>query len=160
MGAAAQLHPTTEQVPQAPAPPLSPESPDLVPSTSTEFTLRKNTLNPTVNSCHLHCSPCQLAPDLGDFPAGTSATPALGWRETEAEEGVERWEPKLPSLQKLPLSPHLAFLGPPACHTNTSGRQIPLALLRVFCNGGCLRQTGDGSEPSPGAGPSADQKET
>lgn len=28
--------------------------------------------------------------------------------------------PNLPSLQKSPLSPHLAFLGPLVCHTNSS----------------------------------------
>lgn len=53
-----------------------------------------------------------------------------------AEGGVERREPDLPSLQKLPLGPHLAFLGPPACHTAPSTTPALLALPGVFCNGG------------------------
>lgn len=66
----------------------------------------------------------------------------MAWGKWRVEGGFRRWDPNLPSLQKLPLSPHLAFLG----HQYATA----LSLLRVFCN------SGDGAEWSRWAGPCAD----
>lgn len=99
---------------------LSSKSPSLVPSTSTEFTLEK------IPQTQLSASASH--PALPVTLCWSWATPQrrllqrLLWigGKQRAEGGVERWEPHLPSLQNLPVSPHLAFLGPPVCHTNTS----------------------------------------
>lgn len=69
MGAATWLHPTTQQMPQAPAPC---SNPDLVPSTSTEFTLKK-----------YGKANCEQPP-LRGLPSGGFCHLALGWRTRRA----------------------------------------------------------------------------
>lgn len=84
MGAAAWLHPTTQQMPQAPAPC---SNPDLVPSTSTEFTLK--------NYSKANCE----QPPLRGLPSRASVT--LPWAGGHREqEGVSKLgSPTFPPCQ-------------------------------------------------------------
>lgn len=52
----------------------------------------------------------------------------MGWGKWRAEGDVQRRDPDLLSLQRLPLSPRLAFL----CHQRAT--PPPVSLLRAFCD--------------------------
>lgn len=103
VGAAARLHPTTQQMPQAPAPCLNP---DLVPSTSTEFTLKK-----------YGKANCEQPP-LRGLPSGGFCHLAWGWRTRRAGGAVEVGDPDLPSLPSF-LRVLASLRG--LCHPRTTG---------------------------------------